>query len=88
MRVVALRGLNAADRLMRKAMQHRVSASLRGGMVRRGVIYKSLSERLGALGLPDAPVNLRNKVCRGKFTAAFLMAACEAVGVESVRLAD
>ena len=38
--------------------------------------------------LPDTLVNLRNKVSRGKFTAAFLVAACEAMRVDIVRLAE
>lgn len=66
----------------------RAKRLLREEMVRRGVSYETLSERLGAMGLPDTPVNLRNKVSRGKFTAAFLLAACEAMGAESLRMAD
>ena len=66
----------------------RAKRLLRGEMVRRGVSYETLSERLGAMGLPDTPVNLRNKVSRGKFTAAFLLAACEAMAVEAIRLSD
>jgi hypothetical protein len=61
---------------------------LRAEMVRRGMGYEALSQKLGALGLHDTPVNLRNKVSRGKFTAAFLMAACEAMGAEHLRLVD
>ena len=57
-------------------------------MVRRGVTYETLSERFGPLGLHDSPMNLRNKVSRGKFAAAFLLAACEAMGAETIRLAD
>ena len=66
----------------------RAKRLLRSEMVRRGINYEMLSERLGAAGLPDTPVNLRNKVSRGKFTAAFLLAACEAMGVETVRVAE
>lgn len=66
----------------------RAKRLLRAEMVRRGISYEVLSEKLGVMGLPDTPVNLRNKVSRGKFTAAFLLAACEAMGAEVVRLAD
>jgi hypothetical protein len=38
--------------------------------------------------MPDTPVNLRNKVSRGKFTAAFFLAACEVMGADLVRLAE
>jgi hypothetical protein len=64
----------------------RAKRLLRGEMVRRGVNYETLSERLGAMGLPDTPVNLRNKVSRGKFTAAFLLASCKAIGCENLIL--
>ena len=66
----------------------RAKRLLRAEMVRRGINYDALSERLGAAGMPDTPVNLRNKVSRGKFTAAFFLAACEVMGADLVRLAD
>lgn len=46
---------------------------VRTEMVRRGVTYEGLAERLATLGVHDTPVNLRNKVSRGKFTASFLL---------------
>ncbi len=66
----------------------RAKRLLRGEMVRRGVSYDMLSERLSVIGLPDTPVNLRNKVSRGKFTAAFFLAACEAMGAETIQLVN
>ena len=59
---------------------------LRTAMVQRGVTYEGLSERLSALGVQDSPVNLRNKVARGKFTAIFMLQCLEAVGCKSMRL--
>ena len=59
---------------------------LRTAMVQRGVTYEGLSERLAALGVQDSPVNLRNKVARGKFTAVFMLQCLEAVGCKSMRL--
>jgi hypothetical protein len=66
----------------------RAKRLLRAEMVRRGVSYEALSEKLGALGLHDTPVNLRNKVSRGKFTAAFLFAVCEAIGADTMRFCE
>jgi hypothetical protein len=57
-------------------------------MALRLCALRSLSERLGTAGMPDTPVNLRNKVSRGKFTAAFFLAACEVMGADLVRLAE
>lgn len=59
---------------------------LRAEMVRRGATYETLSERLAALGAHDTPVNLRNKVSRGKFTAAFMLLCMEALGCKVLEL--
>ena len=64
----------------------RAKRLLRSEMVRRGVSYDMLSQQLGAIGLPDTPVNLRNKVSRGKFTAAFMLAACEAMSCKTIHV--
>lgn len=66
----------------------RAKRLLRSEMVRRGVSYEMLSERLGGIGSPDTPVNLRNKVSRGKFTAAFMLLCMEALGAKTLALMD
>lgn len=60
---------------------------VRTEMVRRGITYEGLSERLAALGVHDTPVNLRNKISRGKFTAVFLLQCMEAIGCTKLELA-
>jgi len=59
---------------------------VRTEMVRRGISYEGLAERLAALGVHDTPVNMRNKIARGKFTAVFLLQCLEAVGCKSLSL--
>lgn len=66
----------------------RVKRIVRAEMVRRGVTYEGLSERLATIGVHDTPVNMRNKIARGKFTAVFFLQCLEAVGAETVRLHD
>jgi hypothetical protein len=66
----------------------RAKRLLRSEMVKRGVTYEALSERLAALGVRDSPVNLRNKVARGKFMAAFLLQCLKALDVQALRLED
>jgi hypothetical protein len=61
---------------------------LRSEMVRRGVSYDELTQRLGAMGVHDTSVNIRNKVSRGKFMAAFMLQCLQAIGVETLRLQD
>ena len=46
---------------------------IRGEMARQGVTYAQLVEKLDAIGVKEDERNLRNKVSRGKFTAAFLL---------------
>ena len=66
----------------------RAKRLLRGEMVRKGIGYDTMAERLTALGMPETAVNLRNKVSRGKFTAAFLLAVCDALGVSSLTVTE
>ncbi len=59
---------------------------IRGEMARQNVTYAQLVEKLAAIGVQEDERNLRNKVSRGKFTAAFLLQCLGAVGVNEVRL--
>jgi hypothetical protein len=61
---------------------------LRTEMVKRGVSYEQLAERLHQMGIEETPVNIRNKVARGKFMASFLLQCLEAIGVQIVRLEE
>jgi Domain of unknown function (DUF6471) len=61
---------------------------LRSEMVKRGVSYEQLSDRLHEMGIEDTAVNLRNKVARGKFMASFMLECFAAMGVQVVRIDD
>lgn len=61
---------------------------LRSEMTRRGITYEELAKRLAETGSTDNAVNLRNKVARGGFSAAFFLRCLKAMGCQSVRLAD
>ena len=61
---------------------------LRTEMVRRGVSYEGLADRLATLGVHDTPVNMRNKIARGKFTAVFFLQCLEAIGCTTLRLTE
>jgi hypothetical protein len=45
-----------------------------------------LIERLAEIGVDEKEVNVRNKLSRGKFTAAFLLQCLEAIGSETLHL--
>ncbi|NJO37681.1 MAG: hypothetical protein HC871_08740 [Rhizobiales bacterium] len=55
-------------------------------MTRRGLSYAQLVERLAEIGVKDDERNVRNKVSRGKLTAAFMLQCLEAIDVENVSL--
>ena len=57
-------------------------------MVKRGVSYAGLVEKLGAIGIRETEANLRNKITRGRFTGAFLIQCLAAMGVTTLRLDD
>ena len=66
----------------------RTKALLRSEMVKRGVSYAGLVEKLGALGVKETEANLRNKISRGGFTGAFLIQCLSAMGVQALRLEE
>ena len=56
---------------------------IRGEMARQNITYAQLVEKLAAIGVQEDERNLRNKVSRGKFTAAFLLQCMDAIGVRA-----
>src|SRR6266446_5836668 len=65
-----------------------VKRLLRAEMARRGITYEDLAEKLAAIGVRDTAVNLRNKVARGRFSAAFLVQCLTAMDTRSLRLSE
>lgn len=65
-----------------------VKGLLRAEMTRRQITYKGLVEKLAAQGVTETEVNLRNKISRGGFTAAFFVQALSAMGCQTIRLDD
>lgn len=59
---------------------------LKAELKRKGVTYAQLVERLAEIGVDEKEVNIRNKLARGKFTAAFLLQCLYAIGVLDLRL--
>ncbi|MHB0952584.1 MAG: DUF6471 domain-containing protein [Allorhizobium sp.] len=59
---------------------------LKAELKRKGVTYSQLVEKLASIDVDEKEVNVRNKLSRGKFTAAFLFQCLEAIGSTSLRL--
>jgi hypothetical protein len=72
----------------RNKWEDQASNLLKAELKRRGVSYGDLVEKLGALGVKEDEKNVRNKLSRGKFTAAYLLQCLEAVGASSLRLGE
>lgn len=66
----------------------RAARLLKAELKRKGVTYAGLVERLAEIGVSEKEVNIRNKLSRGKFTAAFLLQCLEAIGIRSLLLND
>lgn len=64
----------------------RAANLLKAELKRKGVTYAALVDRLNAMGVPEKEANVRNKLSRGKFSAAFLLQCLEAIGASEVRL--
>lgn len=67
-----------------KMWNDKVKRILRAEMVKRGVTYEGLAEKLSDIGVRDTSANIRNKVARGKFSAAFLVQCLGAMGCDKV----
>lgn len=70
----------------RNPYEERAANLLKAEIKRKGLTYAQVVERMAANGLAENERNLRNKLSRGKFTAAFFLQVLEAVGVFEVRL--
>ncbi len=60
---------------------------LKAELKRKNVTYAQLVEKLAAIGVDEKEVNVRNKLSRGKFTAAFLLQCLTAIGSQQLHLA-
>jgi lambda repressor-like predicted transcriptional regulator len=54
---------------------------LKAELKRKGVTYAQLAEKIG-----DKEVNVRNKLSRGKFSAAYFLQSLAAINVTDLRL--
>lgn len=59
---------------------------LKAELKRKGVTYSQLVDKLAAIGVDEKEVNVRNKLSRGKFTAAYLLQCLSAIGSQQLHL--
>lgn len=61
--------------------EYKAANILKAELKRKGVTYAQLAEMIG-----DKEPNVRNKLSRGKFSAAFLLRSLDAIGQSDLRL--
>ncbi len=66
----------------------RVANMLKAELKRKGVTYAGLVDKLAEIGVEEKEVNVRNKLARGKFSAAFMVACLEAIGCQTLRFQE
>jgi len=64
----------------------RAANLLKSELKRHGLTYGALVEKLAEIGVDEKEVNVRNKLSRGAFTAAYFLQCLEAIGVRDLRL--
>jgi len=68
--------------------QNRAKGILRVEIARRDISHRELIERLAEMGIKESESGLSNKLARGSFSAAFMLAVLNAIGVKTVRVAQ
>ena len=61
---------------------------LKAELKRKGVTYAQLIEKLAEIGVEEKEANLKNKLSRGTFSAAYMLQCLAAAGVTMLRLDD
>ena len=64
----------------------RAKQMIRNELVRSGVSHEELVHRLATAGVTENVPNLRNKISRGRFPAAWLLQVLAAIGATAVDL--
>lgn len=59
---------------------------LKSELKKHGVTYAQLVEKLAEIGVSEKEANIRNKLSRGAFTAAYFLQCLEAIGVKEIRV--
>ena len=64
----------------RNTWEEKAANLLKAQLKLKGITYNQLVERLAEIGVEEKEANIRNKLSRGKFSAAFMLQCLEAIG--------
>lgn len=70
----------------RNEWEDRAANLLKAQLKLKGVTYSQLVERLGEIGIDEKEANIRNKLSRGKFSAAFMLQCLTSIGALDLHL--
>ena len=65
--------------------ENQAASLLKAELKRANCTYAQLADKLGEIGVDEKEANIRNKLARGKFSAAFLIQCLTAVGQKELR---
>jgi hypothetical protein len=80
-----VRNVNRQRRLIN--WQNDARRIVRVELVRRGLTYQQLAERLEALGVEETERSIANKMSRGTFSFVFVLQCMKAIGADSITVA-
>jgi len=66
--------------------EKKMSLILKSEIKRAGLTYSTLTDKLNDMGIEEKEANVRNKIGRGKFSAAFMAECLDALDVKELRL--
>lgn len=66
----------------------RAKRFIKAELKRADVTYEELAERLSKAGFGETKASIANKISRGTFSGAFMLATLKAVGCEKIRIED
>ena len=69
-----------------KDYETKMSLILKSEIKRAGLTYATLTDKLNEMGIDEKEANVRNKIGRGKFSAAFMAECLDAMDVKELRL--
>ena len=70
----------------RPEYEKKMSLILKSEIKRAGLTYSTLTDKLNEMGIDEKEPNVRNKIGRGKFSAAFMAECLDALDVKELRL--
>ncbi len=61
---------------------------LKAELVKRGISNEELAVRLNEIGIQETKSSIDSKICRGKFSASFLIQCLHVIGCESFSIEE